>query len=145
MKSNAVPTIALFTVAAALCLAADGRAENWPHWRGPTNNGLSNEKGLPAAWSKQDGTNVLWRTPLPGAAGSTPIVWGDRLFLTSVDGENLVLLCLGAGDGKTKWRAVMSTGNKVVRDGEGNSASPSPSTDGKHVWAMMGDGKIGCY
>lgn len=120
------------------------RAENWPQWRGPKNNGISNETNTPTKWSKTE--NIAWRLPMPGPAGATPAVWGERIFLTSVDkgSGDLLLLCVGT-DGKEKWRQVMASGNKDVRGDEGNSASNSPSTDGEHVWAMMTNGVIGCW
>ena len=97
---------------------------------------------MPTTWSKTEG--VLWRLPLPGQAGATPVVWGERIFLTSVDGSNLVLLCVGT-DGKERWRKVICGGNQAVRNDEGNYASPSPCTDGKHVWTLMGTGDLACY
>ena len=95
------------------------RAENWPQWRGPKNNGISNETNTPTKWSKTE--NVAWRLPMPGPAGATPAVWGERIFLTSVDkgSGDLLLLCVGT-DGKEKWRHVMASGNKDVRGDEGN-------------------------
>ncbi|MFM9963013.1 MAG: PQQ-binding-like beta-propeller repeat protein [Planctomycetaceae bacterium] len=120
------------------------RSENWPQWRGPKNNGISNETNTPSKWSKTE--NVAWRLPMPGPGGATPAVWGERIFLTSVEKSSgdLLLLCVGT-DGKENWRKVMATGNKDVRGDEGNSASNSPSTDGEHVWAMMTTGVIGCW
>src|SRR4051812_2617747 len=72
-------------------------AENWPQWRGPTLDGISKETGLPTQWGAEK--NVAWTLKLPGAGGSTPAVWGDRIFLTSEDGDALSLLCVGT-DGK---------------------------------------------
>ena len=67
-----------FTLA---CLAqAIVHAENWPQWRGPALNGVSGETGLPVRWSKTE--NVSWRLALPEWSGSTPIIWGDRVFIT---------------------------------------------------------------
>ena len=117
-------------------------AENWPHWRGPNHNGISFETGLPVKWSKTE--NVLWRLPLPGPAGATPVVWEDRIFLTAAEGDDLVLLCVST-DGDILWKRIVGSGNKVVRGDEGNSASPSPSTDGKHVWVFMSNGDLACY
>lgn len=122
--------------------AAPVRAENWPQWRGPKNDGISNEKNLPTTFSTTEG--VVWKLDLPGPAGSTPVVWDDMIYLTSVDGDNLVLLGINT-DGKEVWRQVVGTGNRDVRGDEGNSASPSPCTDGKHVWAFFGNGLLGCY
>ncbi|MCA9175916.1 MAG: PQQ-binding-like beta-propeller repeat protein [Planctomycetales bacterium] len=117
-------------------------AENWPQWRGPDGNGISSAPAAPLKWSATE--NVRWRTPLPGPGGATPVIWGERIFVTSVDGDELVLLCIDTA-GKQLWRNVVSTGNKDVRGDEGNSASPSPCTDGRHVWAFMGNGALACY
>lgn len=132
----------LLAAALSLLLAAPAVAENWPQWRGPTGNSVSGEKSAPLNWSKTE--NVQWRTPLPGPGGATPVVWGEKIFVTAVDGNELVLLCFDR-DGKQQWRQVVSTGNKNVRGDEGNSASPSPVTDGKHVWTFMANGALACY
>jgi outer membrane protein assembly factor BamB len=130
-------------VTSAIVLAASSsRAENWPQWRGAKLDGISHEKNLPVEWSQTE--NVAWRLALPGQAGSTPVVWGDRIFLTSADGSDLILLCVGT-DGKEQWRQKLSTGDHTVRTDEGNVASNSPSTDGRNVWAMLADGTLGCY
>ncbi len=121
---------------------AEARAENWPQWRGAKLDGISAEKDLPTKWSATE--NIAWRLPLPGPAGATPVVWGEQIFLTSVDGEKLVLICVG-NDGKEQWRKTVSEGNKDVRGDEGNSASPSPCTDGKHVWAFFANGALACF
>ena len=129
----------------ALLLAASAsrtQAENWPNWRGPQNNGLSRETNLPLKWSQTE--NVAWRFPLPGPAGATPVVWDDHIFLTTVDGEKLLLICVTT-DGKEKWRRQVGSGNKDSRGDEGNSASPSPVTDGNYVWSFMGSGDLACY
>jgi outer membrane protein assembly factor BamB len=125
-----------------LWLAAPVPADDWPQWRGAKLDGISHEKGIPTKWSKTE--NVLWRLPLPGQAGATPVVWDERIFLTSVDGPDLLLMCVGT-DGKELWRRVVASGNKAVRGDEGNYASPSPCTDGKHVWTFMGTGDLACY
>ena len=119
------------------------RAEDWPQWRGARLDGVSGETVLPTHWSKTE--NVAWRTALPGPAGATPVVWGDHIFVSSVDGGDLVLLCCQTTDGKVLWKQTIGVGNKDVRGDEGNSASPSPSTDGKHVWTMMGTGELACH
>ncbi len=129
-------TICLTLTISSLCLA-----ENWGSWRGPTSNGISTETGLPTEWSADK--NLAWKVPLPGPAGATPVVWGDRIFLTTIDGEKLLLLCIGT-DGKEQWRHEVGRGNKDVRGDEGNSASPSPITDGKHVWTFMSTGHLEC-
>ncbi len=125
-----------------IALAPALHAENWPQWRGAKNDGICNEKNLPTTWSKTE--NVAWRLPLPGYAGSTPVVWGDHIFLTSAAGSDLVLIAADTA-GKQLWQKTLGSGNREVRGDEGNSASNSPSTDGKHVWAMMATGDLACY
>ena len=133
----------LVTVMVGLCVAATrSPAENWPQWRGPGRDGISGETGIATTWSKTE--SVLWRTPLPGPGGATPIVWDDRIFVTSVDGNDLVLLCYNTS-GKQLWRQRVASGNKDVRGDEGNSAAPTPSTDGRHVWTFMANGVLACY
>jgi outer membrane protein assembly factor BamB len=118
-------------------------AENWPNWRGPKNDGISTETGLPVEWSATK--NVAWKVALPGPAGATPVVWDDQIFLTSVDSDGRLLLLAYSTAGKEQWRKTIAQGNKDVRGDEGNSASPSPVTDGQHVWTLMGTGDLACY
>ncbi len=132
---------ACFLFATAICVTS-GRGENWPQWRGPSQNGVSEETGLATQWSESK--NVAWKLPLPGPAGATPVIWGDQIFLTSVDGPDLVLIAANTS-GKQLWKKVVSSGNRDVRGDEGNSASNSPCTDGQHVWAMMADGELACF
>lgn len=128
----------------SLCVCGEALvADNWPNWRGPTNNGLCAETNLPMEWSPTK--NVAWKLALPGPAGATPVVWGDHVFLTSVDGDGRLLLLAVSTQGKELWRRTLAQGNKDVRGDEGNSASPSPVTDGKHVWSLMAEGTLGCY
>lgn len=131
-----------FALLLALAIMRPAAAENWPQWRGARLDGISGETNLPTTWSKTD--NVAWRLPMPGPAGASPVVWNDRIFVTSADGDELVLLCVSTA-GEPLWRKVVDRGDTVVRNGEGNSASPSPCTDGIHVWATMTSGAIACY
>lgn len=131
-------------LAFAACAGNLARAENWPQWRGARIDGISAEKNLPSEWDVDSGKNIAWKLALPGQAGATPVVWGERIFLTSADGNDLLLLCIDTS-GKELWRKTVSSGDKSARGDEGNSASPSPITDGKHVWTMMGTGDLACY
>lgn len=117
-------------------LFSTARADNWPQWRGPKNDGVSTEKNIATEWSPEK--NVEWRCELPGQAGATPVVWNDRIFLTSSEGDDLVLIAVSAKDGSKLWKQKVGSGNQDARAGEGNSASPSPCTDGKHVWCFSG-------
>jgi outer membrane protein assembly factor BamB len=117
---------------------------NWPQWRGPNGDGISQETGLPTTWG--EGKNIAWTLPLPGRGGSTPVIWGDRMFLTSEDGNDIVLLCISTA-GKELWKRKLSpiTGRRLFMGTEGDNASPSASTDGKHVWAFDGLGDLACF
>jgi outer membrane protein assembly factor BamB len=141
MKSS--PAVwSLLLAGLLLSQAGPAAAANWPQWRGPNGDGVSTETNLPTQWSST--TNITWKLPLPGMAGSTPVVWGERIFLTSQDGDDLVLLCVST-DGKELWKRRLGNGNRKARGDEGNSASPSPSTDGKHVFAYVGTGDCACF
>lgn len=119
------------------------RADDWPNWRGPTNDGISKETGLPASFSLTK--NLAWKFDLPGKGSSTPIVWKDRIFLTLAEGKDLVLLCIGT-DGKQIWKSNISTAQRgAVRKDEGNDASATPSTDGKHIFVYVGTGDMACF
>jgi outer membrane protein assembly factor BamB len=131
--------IACFLVSTSVGLA---RADNWPQWRGPTADGVSRETQIPTSWSETK--NIAWTLPLPGMGSSTPIVWGNRIFLTSEDDSGLVLLCVST-KGKELWKRRLGSGRRRVRGDEGNLASPSSSTDGKHVWAFVGSGDFACF
>lgn len=139
---NLLAASCLASVVILVAAAPVVHAENWPQWRGATLDGVSGEKNLPTHWSQTE--NVAWRVALPGPAGATPVVWDDRIFVTSVDGADMLILCIGT-DGKEQWRQTVATGNRNVRSDEGNSASPSPCTDGTHVWTLMANGTLACY
>ncbi|MGH9900915.1 MAG: PQQ-binding-like beta-propeller repeat protein, partial [Pyrinomonadaceae bacterium] len=113
-------------------------ADNWPQWRGPSLNGVSQEKNLPVRWGAQE--NVTWKLPLPGLSGSTPIVWGDLIFLSVAEGDSLYLWCVDRTKGVPVWKKLLGGGNTKMR--KHNMSSPSPVTDGRHVFVMTGTGVL---
>jgi outer membrane protein assembly factor BamB len=125
-----------------LLLAAPGRAENWPQWRGPTGDGVSEETNIPTEWDATK--NIVWKLRLPGKGSSTPAVWGDRIFLTSSDGSDLVLVCISTA-GQELWKRKLGAGGRMVRGDESSPATSSPSTDGTHVYALVGPGDFACF
>ena len=126
-----------------IAVASPAVAENWPNWRGPNGDGVSTEKGLPTTWSETK--NIAWKLPLPGKGSSTPVVWGDRIFLTSGENKELLLLCVSTA-GKLLWKQKVAEETGVPTRMEfGNQASPSPTTDGKHVFVYLGSGDLACY
>lgn len=112
------------------------QADNWPQWRGPELKGTSLEKGLPSRWSTTE--NIAWRLELPGWSGSTPIIWGERVFLHVADGDDLFLWCVDRKQGTALWKKRLGSGNIKMR--KHNMSSPSPVTDGKSVYVMSGTG-----
>lgn len=125
-----------------LCLAvlagSIAIAENWPQWRGPSLNGISNEKGLPVRWSRDE--NIAWKLLLPAWSGATPIIWGDRVFLNVADKEDVSLWCLDRSRGAVLWKKHVAGSNFKI--GKQNMSSPSPVTDGTDVYVMTGTGAL---
>lgn len=121
-------------------------AENWPGWRGAARTGMSSETGLPLSWSEKQG--VLWKVALPGSGISNPIVWDDRVFVTSSDGRNqdeLHMICLAREDGSEKWHLrLWGSAPTLYHPTKSSMASPSPITDGEHVFAFFGSGDVVC-
>lgn len=125
---------------------------NWPQWRGPFFNGSTTTTGLPASWSGT--TNTAWVTPLPGPAASTPIVWGERVFLTSLSGPpapvrrgapgRVLGLCIDARTGTILWRRALGANRQFKGEG-GNAASPSACTDGQTVFFLTGTGSLSAF
>jgi outer membrane protein assembly factor BamB len=115
-------------------------ASDWPQWRGPFYNGSTDERGLPASWSKTE--SVVWVSPLPGLSSATPIVSNGRVFVpATVKGTpDFVALCFDAKTGKELWRR--QAGSNARRLPNNNMASPSPVTDGKSVFFLYGDGTL---
>ncbi len=117
-------------------------AENWPHWRGPTRDGVSTETDLPTEWDTE--TNIAWTLELPAWSGSTPIVWNDWIFLNvAIDDETIELWCLDRDTGEPIWQRHLSDGNRRAR--KQNMSSPSPVTDGERVWVMTGTGILKAF
>jgi outer membrane protein assembly factor BamB len=119
---------------------------SWTHWRGPSMQGYSDDTRVPLTWTAKQ--NLLWKTNLPGTGNSTPIVWGDRVFLTtsSNGGKERQVVCISAGDGKILWQKVASEGVPPGKTHNWNGyASASCTTDGKHVYAFFGTPGLFCY
>jgi outer membrane protein assembly factor BamB len=122
-------------------------AENWPQWRGPSLNGVSAEQALPVRWSKSE--NITWMLDLPAWSGSTPIVWGDRIFLNVAEdlrqrsGDNLFLWSVDRARGTVIWKRPIGGGNH--QEQKQNMSSPSPVTDGRTVWVITGTGILKAF
>lgn len=125
-----------------LLISSAVRAEDWPRFRGPTGQGISAEKSVPLEWGP--GENVAWKTAIPGEGWSSPIVWGDRVFVTSATdgGATCRVICLDAGTGEVVWDTPVMKQPLKRKEGMNSYATPTPVTDGKRVYAVFGSGGI---
>ena len=127
----------IFATCVTLILTATAlRAQNWPNWRGPASNGIAEQGNYPAMFSASD---ILWKAELPGKGGSTPIVWKDRIVITSgvgegTDGEDGVL-CYD-WSGKLLWQVKL--GKQIPgRNARGSGSCPSAVTDGERLFVFF--------
>jgi len=126
------------TVAVAMVVTEGEGRSYWPRWRGPSGQGLAVGSGYPDAWSATEG--VRWKTPVPGRGHSSPIVWADRIFLTTAhDDGRASVLAFRRSDGRLLWEAVAPdrTAEHVHR--KNSLASATASTDGRLVYASLGN------
>ena len=171
-----MPRLIRYTLAALALMAASGApaaAENWPQWRGPGSQGISNETQLPTEWAA--GKNVAWKTELP-AGHSSPIVWGDRIFVTSavqgevvpgakaavhtMDGKEFIhpdsvgadrkhtlkVLAIDAKSGKILWDRTAYEGTVFdARHRRSGFAGPTAATDGTMIYAYFGPEGLYAY
>ena len=112
-------------------------SENWPNWRGPSGDGISLEKGIPVKWSPTE--NIAWRVAIPGKGHSSPVVWGNKVFLTTClpEKEQRLLLCLDQRTGKKLWQKVVLNSPLETIHPLNSRASSTPATDGQHVFVTF--------
>jgi outer membrane protein assembly factor BamB len=167
-----VGTLCLLSLIAALSLPIAGQKgpadANWPSFRGPNASGVADGRPLPTEWDVPASRNVRWRTPIPGLGHSSPIIWGDRLFVsTAISGmdnpqlkvglygdiasvqddtpHRWVVYCLDTRSGKIVWeKTVVSGVPKVKRHPKSTHASSTLATDGRHVVAFFGSEGLYC-
>ena len=132
------------SVSAAILLTASlACAQNWPQWRGPDGNGVAEPGRYPVAFSPTNG--LLWKAPLPGKGGSTPVVWGDRIALTAAVGEGTNGLDGALGfdwaTGKPLWQVTFGP-QRPGRHRRGSGSCPSPVTDGQRLFVYFKSGTL---
>jgi outer membrane protein assembly factor BamB len=142
---------------------------NWPSFRGPHAAGIADGQFPPLFWDVDKGVNIRWKTPIPGLGLSCPIVWGERIYLTtavSADGkaelkpglygdvssvdepaeQTWSVLCIDKRSGKILWQQAACKGvPKVKRHAKSSHANPTPATDGAHVVASFGSEGLYCF
>jgi len=159
-----IPVLALTLIPA--CIAADG---NWPQFRGPSGSGLGDGANPPVQWDAAKGTNIAWTAEIPGLSVSSPVVWGDRIFVTTAissdpnqkwrtglygdtgsapdrSSHQWKVFVLDKKTGKVLWEQLAYQGiPKTKRHPKSSQASPSPVTDGKMVVAYFGSEGLYAY
>jgi len=114
-------------------------AKYWARWRGPSGQGLANGTGYPDTWSATQ--NVAWKVPVPGSGNSSPIVWGDRIFITTAydNGRRMSIVAFRRSDGQKMWEAFAPEGKTPYGNHYKNGyASATAATDGQRVYASFG-------
>lgn len=132
----------LSILVASLATPSVSRAENWPCFRGPGRQGVSQEKDIPTQWSET--ANVKWKTAVPGEGWSSPIVFGDNVFMTTATdgGKSLRLIRLDRKDGSTVWDKEVTQQVPKFKQRPNSYATPTPITDGRQVYVVACDGQI---
>ncbi len=116
-------------------------AQNWPCWRGPNGDGTSDETNLPVEWGPEK--NIIWKSEVPGNGYSSPVIWEDKLFLTSalVDKNERLLLCFDKNTGEELWRKTVLNSPFERKHNDNSFASGTPATDGNYVYVSFLDGE----
>jgi outer membrane protein assembly factor BamB len=127
----------------SMLLASPTSAEHWPQWRGPHFDGSADEMNLPE--SLDPNADAAWTLDLPGPGAGTPVIWGDRIFVGSLDKntKKLIALCVNRTNGKITWQTPIGIG--AISNRMNDLASPSPITDGKNVWFSFGTGDLAAF
>ncbi len=139
----------LLMLAVAVFGCDTGLAANWGHWRGDGGNSVSSDATPPTKWSPTE--NIKWKTPIPGRGSSSPIVWNDRVFVTSAvptsnSAYEFTVFCFDRLTGQQTWKRVATVGQPHEGTHSTNGfASASPCTDGEHVYAQFGSRGLYCY
>jgi outer membrane protein assembly factor BamB len=120
----------------ALAVAFTGntaRADNWDRFHGPNGTGVSNDKNVPVHFGLKN--NIRWKVPIAGTGNSSPIVWGNRIFLhtSSPDAKQRSLLCIDT-DGNEIWKRSIPAGKATIHP-MSSFASSTPTTDGQAVYS----------
>jgi len=136
MKKTLLFAIALLLISTP----ALAEPEQWPRFRGPNGQGISTATGLPTQWS--DTENVAWKTPIPGAGWSSPIIWDDHIFLTTAtdEGRECRVIAVDRGNGEILWNTMVFTQVLERQNPRNSRASPTPVTDGERVYAVFPNG-----
>jgi outer membrane protein assembly factor BamB len=127
-------TLSLFFLGS---LSGAAPAADWPRFRGPNGAGVTTDRDVPVKWS--DKKNILWKADLPGTGNSSPIIWGDKLFVESASDKQRLLLCVDVKNGEIIWQQAIN-GSTTKKHPKNSFASSTPAADGERVYAAFWDG-----
>ena len=121
----------------------------WPRFRGPDGLGISTYKNIPAQWNGSTGENILWKTKIPLPGENSPIIWGNKIFLTGANEKKREVYCLDTESGKLLWQKVVPTLPQAASEPpdvmeETGFAAPTAVTDGQRVYAIFANGDVIC-
>lgn len=138
-------SIVSLLVVLVLGVGGAARADNWPAWRGPTGQGFCAEKHLPLVWS--DKQNVKWKIKLAHQGNSTPVVWGDKIFVTQANrgGTERSLLCFARAEGKLLWQKTVAHAEAEQNWDQNWYCNASPGVDAERVVASFGSAGMHCF
>jgi outer membrane protein assembly factor BamB len=145
MRSICLLLLAAITVSSApeptveMIVQAGEAQKYWPGWRGPSGQGHVRGTGYPDRWS--DTQNVLWKVPVPGAGNSSPIVWGDHIFVASSydGGARKAIVAFRRSDGRQLWESFAPDATAEQTNTKNGHASGTPITDGTRIYAYLGN------
>ncbi len=118
-------------------------ADNWPRYRGENGDGHYAKNDLPVKWSAK---NIQWKTPIRGTGQSSPVIWGDNIFITSATDKGMTrwVICIDRKSGKVKWETPIKSSQAVSLHRMNTWATSTCATDGKNVIAFFGEAGIHC-
>lgn len=132
----------LKTIVILSALTVSQLADDWPRWRGANGFGITLEKNLPSELSPEK--NLTWKLDLPGWGNSSPIILGNRLYLTTqIADTSCLVIAINRETGKLIWSTKVASGKLKTHDFH-NMATPTPVSDGENIWALFGTGDLVC-
>jgi len=123
-------------------------AKNWASFRGPGGSGISAYTNIPTDWDGKTGQKIMWKTPVPLPGHNSPIVWGDRVFISGATKEKRQVYCFDGTSGKLLWQRDVKAsagGDEIELEDETGYAASTVATDGSRVFAIFPTGNVGCF